>query len=125
MANVGPLQLFTNVANLKTIPDITRFLTAFCTQVKIQFNNNISTKQIAGIVSGSGTVVGGSFFAASMMSSTSFYVIFDNPFSHLYSVVASPNAKANAFAILGQSLNSFTYTGSSNTGFGFLAMGAR
>lgn len=125
MANVGPMQAFQNVANLQTIPDITRFLTSFCQQVHTQFNNLISNRTVAGTVSGTGTVVGGTYFSASMVTTSSFFVKFLNPFVSLPSVVGTPINSAVAVKTSGVTMTSFTFTTSTNVAFSFIAIGGR
>ncbi len=122
MSNVGPIQTFTNLTNLKNISDITRFLTAFTSQVGMQFNNLLSNRFISGAVSSTGTVVAGANYGVSFVSAGSYYIKFSPAYTQRPSVIVSSETATSAYPN-GVTTIGFSVTAAANTAFSFICRG--
>lgn len=122
MANVGPIRIFSQLSGFNTLPELTRFLSAFTTEVASQFNNLLSNRLMAGAVSATGTVVSGENFGASMISLGLYYVKFNQPYSARPAVIVSSESTSFAW---GSSLavGGFFVNSGANTAFSFIARG--
>jgi hypothetical protein len=127
--NVSPITNYANVSNLKTIPDITRFLSAFCQQIGTQFNNLLSTRLVSGAVSNTGTILSGitnAAFGVSFVSAGVYYIKFVSPFHARPSVLVSSESNGSVICYAsGVTTTGFTVGANSNFQFSFLAIGGR
>lgn len=133
MANFGPIQVPSNLSNLKTPADIVRFLSAFTAQVANQFNASLSQKTVAGVVGISGGVsFGGAGFNASLSILGLYSVHFRVPFvsgpAVTITTIGSGIAYATGTTTTGFSVNLLTAAGvptAQNAPFSFVAVGGR
>lgn len=135
MANFGPIQVPSNLSNLKTLPDIVRFLSAFSAQIASAFNGLIATKGVWGVIGASGNVLSGSDnFGASLVSTGNYHIAYREPYRLLPATVATAHNDVNSqptARIAGSTLGSIDIqctNGSNavvNNRFSFIVQGAR
>ena len=134
MANVGPIQTFSSLSNVKTIPDLVRFLSAYTSQVSQQFNNLISSKTVWGVVGISGAVLAGNTmsFGVSFVGTGKYFIGFTRPMSIRPAVSFSPETSAViAVGMTSASTAGFmalpfnNVGGSVNSQFSFIATGGK
>ena len=134
MANVGPIQVFSSLSNVKTIPDLVRFLSAYTSQVSQQFNNLISSKTVWGVVGVSGAVLAGNTmsFGVSFMGTGKYYVGFSRPMSirpavafsaETYPALSVGMTAATTAGFMALPFNSIG--GNVNSQFSFIATGGK
>lgn len=132
MANTGPIQVPSSLSNLKTFPDLVRFLSSFTSQVAGQFNNMLSNKSAWGVVDASANVLSGSDnFGASLISPGEFWIAFREGLSSPASAVATPSI-AGFVMTAGTTLSGFNVKTRASIGgaatsipFSFIATGAK
>lgn len=91
MATFGLIQVPSNLSNLKTFPDLTRFLSAFTAQVADAFNGLVSTKDVWGTIGVSGAILSGSGnFGASLVSTGNYHIAYREPFFKLPTPLVAP-----------------------------------
>jgi hypothetical protein len=89
MAN--PIQVPSDLSNLKTFPDLARFLSAFCAKVATEINSLVSQKTIWGVVGASaGISFGSGNFSATLASFGLFHIQFRQAYNTVPSVQAHP-----------------------------------
>lgn len=132
MANVGPLQIFSDLSQVKTFPDLVRFLSAFTAQVSTQFNNLISNRTVYGYVSASGIVgIGSGNFGVSLIGTGRYFIRPREPWFTYPAVTVTPNAGVDLSAVAASLGNTgflvYIYSAGSLTScaFSFNATGAR
>src|SRR5688572_1905892 len=78
----SPIQVPAAVSQLKTLPEVVRFLGAFALEVAGKFNSLVANKETYGSVGGSGLVgvTGSGDFGASFVGTGTYYVGFRVPF---------------------------------------------
>lgn len=131
MANFGPLRIPFSFANLTSVGELARFISAFSLDVQTNFNNLIATRDFYGNVGSTGVVISGSNFGCSLVATGSYWITL-NP-----SLSGNPVATANAVTSgLILSISGATNTGFlvsavnasstlTNTAFHFIAKGPR
>lgn len=125
MSNVGPLQIFSQLSNLTTLPELTRFVSAFVGQISTQFNNLLSNRMMSGAVSATGSIVAGENYGASLVSTGVYFIKFNPAFSQRPAVVLSAESNAVALCASGVTTTGFlvSIAGTVNNPFSFIARG--
>lgn len=92
MASQQPIQVPSNVSQIKTLPDVIRFLGAFAIEVSTKFNTMVSIRSVYGVVGVSGTVgiTGSGNFSPSLISTGAYWIAFRESFFLAPTVVAAP-----------------------------------
>lgn len=76
MANAGQISSASNLTNIKTLPDLVKYISAFTIDVTTQFNHLISNKLVWGAVGQSGNIISGSPNFGVTILATGIYSIF-------------------------------------------------
>lgn len=78
----APIQVPSAVSNLKTLPEVVRFLGAFAIEVATKFNSLVANKECYGAFSGTGIigVTGSGDFGVSFVSTGIYWVAFRVPY---------------------------------------------
>lgn len=91
MGNPSPIRVPSNVSNVKTIPDVVRYVSSFIQDMAAQFNTLIANKDVFGVVGNTGFIgaTGSGNFVPSLLATGVYWVSFREPYFVPPSVVVT------------------------------------
>jgi hypothetical protein len=136
MGNPSPIRVPSNVSNVKTIPDVVRYVSSCIQEMATQFNTLIANKDVWGVVGNTGFigVTGSGNFIPSLLATGVYWVGFREPYFTSPTVLVSPTDvtvsvvwSLQGVTLTGFRLNISTWSAnaSTNNAFHFIAKGAR
>jgi len=134
MAITGPIQVPFNLSGLSSLTDVVRYLSAFSTQVTMQFNNSLGTRSIWGVVGASGAAISGAsaLYGSSAIALGHYHIQYRRPFVSLPATIVTMHTGgyvADVQSATFTGFDIFTYIPSSGTPFSaqfsFVVMGAK
>lgn len=93
MGNPSPVVVPSDLSNIKTVPELVRFLSACLKDLTSQFNTLLSNKEIYGSIGTSGTIgfTGSGNYGVSLIGTGSYYVSFREAFKLTPAVYVTPH----------------------------------
>lgn len=119
---IGYVQVFSDLSQIKTVNDVVRFLSAFCSQTAEKVNALVAAKDVFGSVGNTGVigVTGSANWGASYVSTGTYFLSFREPYARPPATVATPATAAVLLSVSGVTNTGFTVLSVDATSLGLV-----